>query len=458
MYIKIKVGTLVFWLAVVLLTVGIASAIRDDPKPDRLVSLIIDSNPMHDDRIDIRPSGHGYSQANDRKVSYAQALAYAQEMVQEYPEHPWSQEHSAYTLGHLYLKNGNRTEALKWFTEALSSFRAQEAHRWIDLLRPQVGESSSPALSGRVLIGGEPQSGAIVYLQPADASNWNSPGYLYNQATMTDDNGEYWFYNIEPGRYEVGVGLTPEQVDGWVRAEAPQEVLALESGTTHTFDVQFVPKLQTIAPGNGEEIGEEELHFQWEPYPGAVSYKLHIQSIELSSDGSLLSSSSGSLQEDWPGTEAVYTIAELRGYARGIHWNEDGPLPATILGVVYPGGHFSWSVDAYDEQGLRISSSTSYYGTNGGQMPLFSMSDEGQLAGDRHVLARDWEEAIAAYKQEEHHQEAIRALGLIYAFGEDLRGEGKNNELALSYLNRLTNPTAFDLQALDSLDWDAQRE
>ncbi|WP_020617600.1 hypothetical protein [Paenibacillus daejeonensis] len=455
MYIRIKAGTLVACLLVVALCAGIAYTLWNQGKADRLVQQILEANPMSEDRIDITSNGYAYTHPTEQKVSYEQALAYALEMVEEYPDHMWTQANSAYTLGQLYLKTGHRDEALSWFKKADSHWN-EEAGRWISILERPDPDTAQLSLSGRVLMDGEPQADALVYLRPTDANSWYSPGYLSYPTVMTDQDGIYRFYDALPGSYEVGVAILPEQLEGLVRTNATEEPLVLEAGSSKTFDVRFVPKLETIAPTNGTEIETDQIRFEWEPYPEAVSYRINIQSLVPDENGQLKGRGAIGLQESWTDTEAVYEIAELRGYEGGVHYDTEGPAPQSILGIVYPGGHFSWSVDAYDAQGRKLSSSSSYYAAYTNQLPLFSLSVEGQLAGDRYVLARDYEAAIAAYKQEEHRQEAIRALGLIYAFGTDMREKGKDVELAKSYLNQLTDPTPFDQQILASLEREGQ--
>lgn len=456
MYIKIKAGTLVLCLIVMLLAGGLAYSWWNQSKPDRLVESIIASNPTGEDRIDITSNGYSYTHPIEQKVSYEQALAYALEMVRDYPGHQWTQGNSAYMLGLLYLKTGNREESLSWFKKAHPE-RNEEASRWISIIEQPDADPATLSLSGRVLMDGKPQADAMVYLRPAEANSWFSPGYLRYPSVMTDEDGIYRFYDAAPGAYEIGVAILPEQLEGLVRTNATEEPLVLENGSPKTFDIRFVPKLETIAPTNGTEIDSDHIQFEWEPYSGAVSYRVNIQSLVPDQDDQLKGRAAIGLQESWTDAKAIYTVAELRGYAeRGVHYDSEGPSPSSVLGIVYPGGHFSWSVDAYDAQGRKLSSSSTYYAAYTNQLPLFSLSAEGQLAGDRHVLTRDWEEAITAYKQEEHRQEAIRALGLIYAFGTDMGEGGKDAELARSYLNQLTEPTLFDLQILDTLEQEGQ--
>lgn len=449
MYIKVKVGTLVILAGLVALCTGIVYATWDNPTPDRLASLIIESSPNHGDRIDVTPRGYSYTSPRASKRSDGQLLEDALTMIEEYPDHVWTKAQGAYTLGHLYLKMGEREQALAWFKQAVGV--NEEAARWVEMLEPAEASPEKLSLSGRILLDGEPGSNVIVYLRPVDTDHWYSPGYLRYPAVMTDSDGEYRIYGASPGRYEVGVAVLPEQLEGLVRTESPEETVSLVSGSPQTLDVRFVPKLQTVSPGDGTQIDDEQLRFVWEPYPGAASYRLNIQSIQRDEQGRLSGTTTHGLQESWTGTEAVYTVDELRGYAEGIHYDMHGPVPSAILGIVYPGGLFSWSVDAYDEQGLKLSSSSTYYAAYAGRLPIFSMSDRDRLAGDRYVLVHDWERAIEAYQQEEDREDAIRALGRIYAIGTDSSGADKDPELALAYLRRLKDPAPYDLNLMDYL-------
>jgi|GEM_PF-2868698 len=449
MYIKVKLGTLVILAALAALCAGLVYATWDNPTPDRLASLIIESSPNYDDRIDVTPRGYSYTHPRASKRSDEQLLADTLTMVEEYPDHRWTKANGAYTLGHLYLKMGEREQALAWFKQAVGV--NEDAARWVEMMEPTETSPEQLSLSGRVLLDGKPGSDVIVYLRPVDTNHWYSPGYRHYPAVMTNRDGEYRIYGASPGRYEVGVAVLPEQLEGLVRTESPEEPVSVASGSPQTLDVRFVPKLQTVSPGDGTQIDDEQLRFVWEPYPGAASYRVNIQPIQRDEQGRLSGTTTHGLQESWTGTEAIYTIDELRGYPEGISSDMEGPKPSSILGVVYPGGLFSWSVDAYDEQGLKLSSSSTYYAAYAGRLPIFSLSDRDQLAGDRYVLARDWERAIEAYRQEGDRQDAIRALGRIYAIGTGSSGEGKDSQLALDYFSRLTELSPYDERLVDML-------
>lgn len=159
------------------------------------------------------------------------------------------------------------------------------------------------------------------------------------------------------------------------------------------------------------------------------------------------------LFESWDTPEAQYNINQLRETYLGsyIVKGTQGPSPSSILGMVYPGGHFTWSVDAYDQQGVKISSSKGIYAAANKSKPIFSLTQEGQLQGDVHVIQQNFDQAIAAYESEMEHPNALRALAMIYRTGTELNDQG-DPQKALAYLKKIKDPTERDQQLIEMLE------
>lgn len=132
-------------------------------------------------------------------------------------------------------------------------------------------------------------------------------------------------------------------------------------------------------------------------------------------------------------------------------YGEDGLNPDSILGLVYPGGQFTWSVAAYNEASILINKSDGIYMTMNHAIPFFSLDKAGQLQGDKYVLNQDYEQAIVKYQEEMTNPYALRALALIYYLnGIDPNSQGNPVE-ALKYMKMIKNPSTWDLQFMEEL-------
>ncbi|MUT64971.1 tetratricopeptide repeat protein [Paenibacillus sp. NEAU-GSW1] len=262
------------------------------------------------------------------------------------------------------------------------------------------------------------------------------------------------------GEYSIGVGVTPEQVNGYYLSEQEQQSLyaTIKEGDTAFYDVSFAPQVKVVSPVNKQLIEGGELVFEWEAYPGASYYQLSITDFMRDGKGKIVGSSSTALdQERWEGTTATYSVDDLRQYPRGYGKSGGGDQKTTIgnsgiLGAVYPGGDFIWSVRAYDAKGKLLSSSGGYYTLLDRVQPFFSLDDEGMLEGDRLVMEGSYEEAIRAYESESAGNDyALRALAMMALHGITFEDQGDPGK-ALFYLNKIADPSPYDLQSIRSAE------
>lgn len=318
--------------------------------------------------------------------------------------------------------------------------------------------AKDPAVEGAVTIDGQPAADAFVFLHRTNDTGFHSPPFLAYPMTITDKDGHYRFYDVDPDEYEVGVGLLPEQLDGYYLAETHPKSVTIHDGNageSARLDFRFVPQVVTVSPSFGEVIEDIELRMQWEPYEGAAYYELSLTSLLRDADGKYVGSTSKPLtSEKFVGASATFAIDELKIQYGGLRKSIDADgrvalSASSLLGIVHPGGEFIWSVDAYDANGRKLSSSAGYFLEGTSKAPLFRISEEGMLEGDRLVMESRYEDAIASYEREGDNDRALRALARLAHIGIT-ESDGDPRE-ALRYLERVKEPNEADIALIEQL-------
>ncbi|MBH5320661.1 carboxypeptidase regulatory-like domain-containing protein [Paenibacillus sp. GSMTC-2017] len=314
-----------------------------------------------------------------------------------------------------------------------------------------VDPEVTPSITGNVKIGDKPAANVYVMLQRSNETGWHSPPYGHYPITITDIKGNYQFSGIEPGEYDIGVGVQPEQIDGYYLTENEIKTVSTSHERTGVFNFKFVPQVRTTYPINYETIESDELRFEWNPYEGADYYHLSLISSITTKDGdnqSTISTTTTISEDKYRNTKAIYSLKELRSrnFKDPKNIDRKGNVtfwPKNILGPVYPGGHFVWLVDAYDANGRKLSSSAAYLHGPVNMRPMFSLPEEDALKGDRFVIEHNYDEAIEAYKQEGDNEYALRALARLASHGIKSEDEGNPAE-ALFYLEQIKEPNQHD--------------
>lgn len=417
-------------------------------------------NPEEEGRIFIFHESVSYSngsQNSREQLNDAQGLL--ERLIDGYPDYRHI-DMARSKLAQIYLANGELDQAEPLFREiettAKDEYRRNEAKTFADLLASRrSADNGVPSLTGSVRIGDSPAADTYVVLRRKSDNGWYSKPYGHYPMAMTDRNGEYRFYDISPDEYEVGVGVTAAEVDGYFLTDQDGAAVTISAASTASYDIRFVPKVNIVSPTNKEETGgadADKIRFAWEPYPGASGYKLSITALERDKDGKVRGTFTVTTDELWREPNAEYDVRTLRTYPRGTgkSGTKDEVWLSTsgILGTVYPGGDFIWSVDAYDKHGKRISSSSGYYLSFNSQVPFFSVDDALQLEGDKLVLQGDYEGAIKAYEGEPNNPYALRALALLWMNGFTSFEDRGDKAKALTYLLKIPNPVKFDYELM----------
>lgn len=472
--IRLKVKTIALLLALLLLVIGTGYVIlpsflfhsgkyeallRWFPEDDRAESALKLSaesamqlaSSYGDEHLFIFPT----SSFTSGRGSTQEEREFAQQRLEDLMKKDSTSNEMKFNLAKLYMWNKEWDKADRIFSELASIGNADvfnavkelQTYRNILSTRNIIADKKA-AVTGKVMIGGKSAADAFVVLHRKDDDGWSSPLYMHDPVAITDDHGVYRFYDIKADDYEVGVGITPAEVSGYYLTQAAQQYIRVAEDMTVKYNIQFVPQVTVVSPVNKEQIAVDKLRFEWEEYPGADYYQLSITSINLNKEGNRIGSNTIPLSEEhYKGTAAEFALKDLRGYTRGFGKSLDSEGVVTlsntgVLGAIYPGGAFIWSVDAYDANGRKLSSSSGYYTMSVETAPLFTVSEDGMLEGDRLVIKGEYEKAIQSYKSEGNSDHALRALARLTYYGIT-REDGDPAE-ALAYLQRISDPNESD--------------
>lgn len=463
MRVTLKVKTLVKILIGLMLTISslyflLPGFLNSDGKfkvpwenSNELYQLALKSIPQFDENRAIVFPSFSSMGVTEPEISTDEGIQYLEYLIQEYPIYNNHHPQINMNLATLYLRKGDTATSIEYLQKVRSfDYPYAEAQKLLSALQHEQTDEI-PSLTGKVMIGDQPGSNIFVFLYKRGYTQWSSNYFFSNYpTTYTDENGEYRFYGVDPGEYEVGVSFIREQTEGYY--------LPIESGTyvtirdleTSQFDITFAPRIKVDEPSNHQTISGDTIQFSWGSYPGAAYYKVGLTMIESSKKDSSSGSHTFLLEGEWTEPYAEYTIPQVRTSWYGAAKTGDAEgsylTPSSILGPLYPGGQFSWVVEAYDHAGKRMSSSAGHFLANE-KLPLFYMDDHDQLEGDRYVLNWEYDKAIASYEQEGEHPYALRALARMYYHGLTSEDEGDKKK-ALQYLERIDQPTNGELRMM----------
>ncbi|GGG84835.1 tetratricopeptide repeat protein [Paenibacillus radicis (ex Gao et al. 2016)] len=489
--IKVKVKTLL-GLAVLLILGGIIvywslpSILYDNKKYDALLKLFPNDSRAEmalyfsagdafdiqqgDYRIFIYPVGSNYSSGtiNTTADQRDYAIQQLEKIIRTYGASPYIYRTKS-SLAKLYMWGMEWDKAEALFKELKEKemnnrenepYLIKETDDFLKVLESRhTDPSQQPLLTGKVTIGDKPAKDVYVVLHPKDNNGWHSPPFGYYPIALTDNEGVYRFYDANgiQGDYEVGVGVTPEQVNGSYLGDPQIRYVSLKEGATEVYDLTFAPQVQVVSPTNKEVIRGDQLNFAWEAYPGASYYELSITDFMRDEKGKIIGSTGTTLDGRWKETNAVYSVEALRQQPHGYGKSGGGKGQKTaignsgILGAVYPGGDFIWSVQAYDAGGKLLSSSSGYNTLLDGVQPFFSLNSEGILEGDRFVMKGDYESAIRSYEAEKDSDYALRALASMAMNGVTMEDNGDVAK-GLTYLKRIAKPSRYDQEKIRSAE------
>ncbi|ASA19433.1 hypothetical protein [Paenibacillus donghaensis] len=247
---------------------------------------------------------------------------------------------------------------------------------------------------------GTPVAHAGVFLRAESELNHNLTSAEPYQ-TVTDAEGRFRFNGVIPGFYQLQLGLSFEQIDGWTwPVQADNDWLELKPGDEAAEELTLQPLLELQAPVNQVRLDGPSVDFGWEAVEGAAYYTLN--GTYFSGDSSF----SSPIRERIPGNQASIPVEEIYYNTNGFSYSSgdntwDTLEPASILAYTNPDSRLSWSIDAFDKKGRLLTSSKGYRLNEAtvGNLPFFYLQNRQLTPADRLLLDHKLEEALEAYRQ-----------------------------------------------------------
>ncbi|WP_019913045.1 carboxypeptidase-like regulatory domain-containing protein [Paenibacillus sp. HW567] len=358
----------------------------------------------------------------------------------------------------LLFEEGKSTEALNLVNLALEKYRGDlnEMNKKLDGTEEQLialqsalksaqelGVHSPASLSGTLMRSdGTPIARAGVFLR-AESEVYHSVMYDSEPyQIVTDAQGHFQFSGIIPGFYQLQLGLSFEQIDGWTWPVQYEDWIEIKAGDTLTNNIVLQPLLELKLPVNSQVITGPSVHFKWEPVKDAAYYSL---SGTVWADAG--NSFSSIIREHVPGNEVSIPTEELYdsgGFSYGSSGEDWQSIdPSSLLGFADPNSRFSWSVEAYDASGQVITRSNGYRLNEDtlGNLPFFYLKSRTLTAADRLVADKKLEEALAAYRQDyaadPQDTHALKMLTHILTAKASFIKDKQAEEAAIPLLRRL---------------------
>ncbi|AOM84256.1 carboxypeptidase-like regulatory domain-containing protein [Salisediminibacterium beveridgei] len=300
----------------------------------------------------------------------------------------------------------------------------EEAARLKEQLERMDSDRDMATVTGQVKRSdGEPMAHATVYLR--DASRVNQSISSTDQfRTTTDAEGYYQFEGVIPDTYQIHLGLSFEQVDGFAWPVPQGDWIDAEGGEDATYDITFSPLMETRSPVNHETVEGQEITFDWEPVEEADSYALQLMvHYDQGSFGQTVASGL---------TDASHTMSLEELYAQDygvvydpVEEDKDFFHPENILAFRYPDGEFSWQVTAFNEDDEPIAQSNGYrlQEDTVGALPFFHLDGPELSEADQILFDEDLKGAIEAYEtsvqEDPEDVHSLRMLTRLNGFSEE---------------------------------------
>lgn len=408
-----------------------------------------------------------------RVYRYLNQLDQAAAVLEEALEVPTSLEKEIrYELADVLESMGAFREALAAAeaAEALERFRSfndyfTRTNRLERTLKYLEGEHL--AVAGRVKLNGEGLPGIRVLLSTGHhfefgpdgrvvSSRWSSPPPGMITQAVTDADGYFEFFNLEPGQYGVSF-MIPMQLAAESSVDINTNYADVREGETAWIEVDFDSRYVNITRAEIEEAEPYPLvHLAWEEVPGAASYLIRA------TVGGVVLQPWGNEGFVFMSTEAVIPLDEIFLYQKvygaggntfsGSAGRRQLVLDA-ILGLRYPDVMLDFHVQAFDREGNPLGRGRVICpvtcGESDAQDRVTLEPPRPELnEGDRLLLERRYLDAIAAYERAvENDPHDYHSLLMLWHFamgGFDEKRTHRDPERARYYGERLLELTEHE--------------
>jgi len=254
---------------------------------------------------------------------------------------------------------------------------------------------------------------------------------------LTDEDGNFEFSGVISGSYQLYLGLTFDQIDGWTWPVEYGDWIQIDGQETEYVEVTLHPLLELHSPVNQEAIKTDTMEFEWEPVEGAAFYDIHL-GVELDS-GSI-----GTLfKTGITSNTLTVPLEELYNQQVGVMFEDEEDWssvdPISILAFTNTENKFSWSVKAYSQDGKMITQSNGYRldEENIGNLPFFYLQEREMTEADKLFLDKKVKLAFEKYKENyaKNPQDFHSLRMIVRLMGIEAMQTGKTREEAvLPYL------------------------
>lgn len=217
---------------------------------------------------------------------------------------------------------------------------------------------------------------------------------------VTDESGHFQFNGVLPGFYQLEIGVSFEQIDGWAWPVQSDDWIEIKPGDDLTENIILQPLLELKSPVNSQVVTGSSVEFEWEAVKGAAYYTLNGT---VSSEGNFLTTAIRQNIKDNKVSipaEALYDAGGFSTSSSGNGWQSIDP--ASLLRFADSENRFSWTIEAFDEQGKLLTRSNGYRLNEEtvGNLPFFYYKSRTLTAADQLVKDKKLEQALEAYRRD----------------------------------------------------------
>ncbi|WP_340007157.1 hypothetical protein MHH52_05560 [Paenibacillus sp. FSL K6-0276] len=262
-----------------------------------------------------------------------------------------------------------------------------------------MGSTSTAVVSGTLTRSdGTPVSRAGIFLR-AESEVHHSITAAEPYRIVTDADGRFEFHGVIPGFYQLQLGLSYDQIDGWTWPIQYDDWIEVKPGDVLNERIVLQPLLELQSPINQETITDQSVDFHWKAVEGAAYYRLNGG---VSTVGSSFSSQ---IRDHITDNQVSIPVDELY-YNSGFSYSSGGEgwesiEPLSFLGFMNPEVRFSWNIEALDAEGRLITRSNGYRLNEDtvGNLPFFYLKERELTAADQLLLDKKPDQALEMYQQ-----------------------------------------------------------
>lgn len=443
-----------------------------------------------------------------RTLLYSETHAVQEEAADSY-NHTGLAAQSAWLKGRLLFAEGRSSEALKLVKSALENYREDWNKIKLDLggntahdesaggsYAPETGEPGEPleqghtdseiqlialrkALESALDMGlkapgavegtltksdGTPVSRAGIFLRAESEVNHSVMENTEPYQMVTDENGHFQFSGVLPGFYQLQIGVSFAQIDGWTWPVQSDDWIEVKPGDKLTENIVLQPLLELKSPANSQVVTGSSVDFEWEAVNDAAYYTLNgTMGTEGNSITVVVRQNIKDNKVSIP-AEMLYDAGGFSNSSSGEGWQSIDPF--SLLGFADPESRFSWTVEAFDEQGKLLTRSNGYRLNEDtvGNLPFFYYKSRTLTAADQLLKDKKLEQALEAYRRDyaAHPQDAhslkmlTHLLSAKASFEQDKQAEEAVIPLLVQLVQLRPNTNyAFSLakRYYDQFDW-----